>query len=63
MTAPIIAIAFGVLAAVCLGLSALFGVSTLADWTIDAAQVFLVLAIVVFYGYFLTGCVSEFRNT
>ncbi len=42
--------------------SALLGVSYLADWTIDAAQAFLWLAIIVFLGYFLGGCVSEVRN-
>jgi len=62
MIAPTIAIVFGVLAALCLGASALLGVTPLADWTIDAAQVFLVLAIIVFYGYFLAACVNEFRQ-
>jgi len=62
MIAPILAIVFAVLAALCLGASALLGVTMLADWTIDAAQILLVLAVVVFYGYFLTACVNEFRK-
>jgi hypothetical protein len=42
--------------------SALLGVSYLADWTIDAAQVFIWLAVSVFLGYFLAGCASEIRS-
>jgi len=62
MLAPIIAIVLAALAALCLGASTLLGVTALADWTIDAAQVFLVLAVVVFYAYFLVACVNEFRK-
>jgi len=62
MLAPIIAVVLAIVAALCLGASALLGVTTLADWTIDAAQVLLLLAIVVFYGYFFTACINEFRK-
>jgi len=42
--------------------SAVFGMSHLADWTVDAAQAFLWLAVSVYLGYFLAACVSEVRN-
>ena len=42
--------------------SALLGGPHVADWTLDAAQVFLSLAVVIYLGYFLAACVTEVRN-
>jgi ABC-type transport system involved in cytochrome c biogenesis permease subunit len=42
--------------------SAVFGISNLADWTVDAAQAFLWLAMLVYLGYFLAASVTEIRN-
>jgi hypothetical protein len=47
---------------VLLAVSAFLGVTHLADWTIDAAQAFLWLAMSVYLGYFLAASVSEIRN-
>ena len=42
--------------------SAMFGISNLADWTIDVAQIFIWLGVIVYLGNFLTDCVSEIRS-
>jgi len=42
--------------------SAIFGISNLADWTIDAAQIFIWLAIIIYLGNFLAGCAHEIRS-
>jgi hypothetical protein len=47
---------------VLLAVSAFLGVTHLADWTIDAAQAFLWLAMIIYLGYFLAASVSEIRN-
>jgi hypothetical protein len=48
--------------AIFLCLSAFLGVTAYADWTIFAAEICLVAAVVVFLGWFLAGCISEIRK-
>lgn len=42
--------------------SAIFGISNLADWTIDAAQIFIWLGVIIYLGNFLTDCAKEIRS-
>jgi hypothetical protein len=42
--------------------SAIFGSEMLADWSLIASQVCIWLAVSVFLGYFLYGCVDEIRR-
>jgi len=42
--------------------SAIFGISNLADWTIDAAQIFIWLGVIIYLGNFLADCASEIRS-
>lgn len=44
---------------VCLIASAALGATSLADWVLDAAQAFLVLAAVVFEGHVVVGIVAD----
>lgn len=62
MRAPLIAAVLALLGGLFLCVSALLGVTALADWTILAAEICFVAAVVVFLGWFLAGCVSEIRN-
>jgi hypothetical protein len=62
MGAPLIAIVLAVTAAVFLSVSAFLGVTSYADWTMFAAEICLVAAVVVFLGWFLAGCISEIRK-
>jgi hypothetical protein len=62
MGAPLIAIVLAVTAAVFLCVSAFLGVTSYADWTMFAAEICLVTAVVVFLGWFLAGCISEIRK-
>ena len=62
MRAPLIAIVLAVLGGLLLAVSAFIGVSNLADWTVFAAEISLVLAVIIFLGWFIAGCISEIRN-
>lgn len=62
MRAPAIAAVLAALGGLFLGISAFLGVTQLADWTIFAAETCFVVAVIVFLGWFLAGCVSEIRN-
>jgi hypothetical protein len=62
MRAPLIAIVLAVLAGLFLSVSAFLGVTPLADWTILAAEICLVAAVIIFLGWFLAGCISEIRK-
>lgn len=62
MRAPLIAIVLAVLGGLLLAVSAFIGVSNLADWTVFAAEISLVLAVIIFLGWFIGGCISEIRN-
>ena len=42
--------------------SAIFGISNLADWTIDAAQIFIWLGVIIYLGNFLADCTKEIRS-
>ncbi len=57
-----IAIVLAVLGGLFLAVSAFLGVSNLADWTVFAAEISLVLAVIIFLGWFVVGCISEIRN-
>jgi len=43
-------------------MSAFLGVTPFADWTMLGAEICFVVAVVLFLGWFLAGCVSEIRN-
>ena len=62
MRAPLIAGGLAVAGAIFLFASAFLGVNTYADWTMLAAEAFLVTAVVVFLGWFVAGCISEIRK-
>jgi len=42
--------------------SAMFGISNLADWTVDAAQIFIWLGVIIYLGNFLADCTKEIRS-
>jgi len=62
MSAPIFATLLAVLGGFLLVVSAFLGVTPFADWTIFGAEASLVLAVAVFLGWFLAGCIAEIRN-
>jgi hypothetical protein len=62
MRAPLIAIVLAMAAAIFLCVSAFLGVTAYADWTMLAAEICLVAAVVIFLGWFLAGCISEIRK-
>jgi len=62
MRAPAIAVLLAVLGGFFLCASAFLGVTALGNWTMFAAEASLVLAAIVFLGWFLAGCVSDIRN-
>ena len=62
MRAPLIAIVLAVLGGLFLAVSAFLGVTNLADWTVFAAEISLLLAVIIFLGWFIAGCISEIRN-
>ena len=62
MRAPLVATLLALLGGLLLLVSAFLGVTAAADWTISAAEISFVSAVVVFLGWFLAGCVSEIRN-
>ena len=62
MLATILAAALALVGFVLLAASAFLGVTHLADWTMDAAQISLSLAVCIYLGYFLAACVAEVRN-
>lgn len=59
MSAPKLAAVLAVIGAVCLFVSAVLGATSVADWVLDAAQAFLVLAAVVFEAYVIVGIVVD----
>ena len=42
--------------------SAIYGTPWISDWTLNAAQACIWLAMAVFLGYFLAGCWNEIRS-
>ena len=62
LTAVLALVGFVLLVASAFLGSALLGGPHLADWTVDAAQAFLFLAVIIYLGYFLAACVTEVRN-
>ena len=59
MFMPKIAALLAVVGVVCLFLSAVLGATSIADWVLDAAQAFLLLAAGVFIFYVVRGIVLE----
>lgn len=57
--APKLAALLAVVGFVCILLAALFGVSNLSNWFLDAAQGFLVVAVIVFVAYVIAGIVRD----
>ena len=62
MRAPIVALVLALCGGAFLAASAFLGVSAAADATIIAAETCIVLAVVIYLGWFIAGCVSEIRN-
>jgi hypothetical protein len=62
MRAPLIATLLALLGGLFLLVSAFLGVTAAADWTILVAEICFVLAVIIFLGWFLAGCVSEIRK-
>jgi hypothetical protein len=62
MSAPIFAALLAVLGGLLLVISAFLGVTPAADWTIFGAEASLVVAAVVFLGWFIAGCIAEIRS-
>ena len=62
MLIPKLAALLGGVGAVCLGLSAVFGATSIADWVLDAAQAFLALAAILFLFYVARGIVLDIAN-
>jgi len=59
MLMPKIAAVLAVVGVVCLVLSAVLGATSIADWVLDAAQAFLLLAALVFIFYVVRGLVID----
>jgi hypothetical protein len=62
MPAPIFAALLGVMGGALLVISAFLGVTPIADWTIVGAAACFMIAVIVFLGWFLAGCVDEIRK-
>jgi hypothetical protein len=62
MLMPAVAAVLGVLGIVCLFLSALLGGTSIADWVLDAAQAFLVVAALVFLFYVARGIALDIAD-
>jgi hypothetical protein len=58
----LIAAALAVAGGLFLILSAFLGVTALADWTMLGAEICFVVAVTVFLGWFVVGCIDEIRN-
>jgi hypothetical protein len=59
--APKLAALLAVAAVICIMLSTLFGVSSLSDWLLDAAQGLFVIAIIIFGAYVISGIIRDAR--
>ena len=59
MLMPKLAAVLGVVGVVCLLLSAVLGATSIADWVLDAAQAFLLLAAALFIFYVVRGIVLD----
>jgi hypothetical protein len=59
MWMPKVAALLAVVGVVCLFLSAVLGATSIADWVLDAAQAFLLLAAAVFIFYVVRGIVLD----
>ncbi len=62
MRVPIVALVLALLGGAFLAISAFLGVSAAADGTIIAAETCIVLAVVIYLGWFFAGCISEIRD-
>jgi hypothetical protein len=62
MFMPKLAAVLGVVGVVCLLLSAVLGATSIADWTLDAAQAFLLVGALVFIFYVVRGIVLEIAD-
>jgi len=62
MLIPVLAALLGAVGVVCLFLSALLGATSIADWTLDAAQAFLIVAALVFLFYVARGIVLDIAD-
>jgi lipid-binding SYLF domain-containing protein len=59
MLIPKLAAILGLVGVVCLVLSAFVGATSIADWVLDAAQAFLILAAILIEGYVIGGIVMD----
>jgi len=62
MRAPVVALVLALCGGAFLAISAFLGVSTAADGTILAAETCIALAVIIYLGWFIAGCVSEIHN-
>ena len=62
MPVPIVALLMALCGGAFLATSAFLGVSTVADGTMIAAETCIALAVVIYLGWFIAGCISEIRN-
>jgi hypothetical protein len=62
MPVPIVALLLALCGGAFLAISAFLGVSTVADGTMIAAETCIALAVVIYLGWFIAGCISEIRN-
>ena len=62
MILPILALLLGLLGGLFLVISAFLGVTPTANGTMFAAETCFVLAIVIYLGWFIAGCVDEIRK-
>jgi hypothetical protein len=56
---PKLSAVLAVTAAMCILLSAFFGVSNFSDWLLDAAQALFIVAILMFGGYVVLGVIGD----
>jgi hypothetical protein len=62
MLLPRFALLLTLVGLILLMVSVVLSVSRFADWTLDTAQGFLILAVVVFLGYVFAGFVADVRR-
>lgn len=60
---PWVAAVLALIGIACLPTAAVLGVTPASDYVLDAAQISLVLATVIFLGYIAIGLVIDFRRS
>jgi len=60
---PWVAAVLAIVGVVCLPAAAIMGVTPASDAVLDAAQILLIAATIIFLGYMIVGLVIDFRRT